>query len=111
MGLAALAPPSCFVGVHSWVVAQMLGDFARDHPTIYDAGRWIIIVLCVAYLYFAVVVKLWNLFLSKRGAEWDRRDREEQEIDNQEQLKYLKEYQRQKEEKKKRKRRNKDDSR
>jgi len=103
MEWAAFAPPSCFVGVQSWAVIQMLQDFASDHPTAYDVGQWVLLVLCLIYLYVAVVIKLWNLFLTKRGAEWDKYDKEKQEIEDQEQLRYLEEYERRKAEKKRKK--------
>lgn len=104
MGYSALAAPSCFVGVLDWRVAQMLHDFVWDNPVAGEVLRWIVIVLGVAYLYFVVVLKLWNLLLSKRGEEWDKRDKEEQAIDDEEQLRDIKRWEQKRREKKERKR-------
>lgn len=99
----ALAPRSCFVGVINWQVVQSLKDFLDRHPQATEVLQWILLILCLVYLYVTVVVKLWNLFLSKRGPEWDRRDEEERKIEDEEQIQQVEEYLKRKREKKERK--------
>jgi len=103
----ALAPRLCFVGGLNWQAIQLLGSFLDNHQQATDILQWILLALCLVYLYLAVVIKIWNFFLSKRGDVWDNKEEAQKKFEDEDQIRQLKEWHREKREKKERKRRKK----